>query len=245
MMTKETADLKRKELFAGAIRRRPTIEEARTRFSEDALSRSGVGKETSCRLFDDIVVDYHRPVGEHSARRYHTFDHVLDLLGWCYYDPFGYCPSDQFAASVAILFHDIVYVFGSDHNNEAASAAKAVQSLHEDGFPANIISAVVREILCTDHSRDRPSALMVRDFDLAGLAREWNEVAEDSQKIRLEYSNIPDDVFYQARKAFFVTLQERRIYESLEFEALLPQAKDNIGRIIAICDHELNRCKET
>lgn len=235
------------EMFASAREHRPDLDWTRTEFARIVGNlRASPSGAAILAAFDRLVAKYKEPTCPWQAvRHYHTFDHVLDLLGWWRLNLFASLPQERETAFLAILYHDCVYRTDGTTHNEAASAAFAVSELFPLGLDHHLVAMVAQEILTTEHSQNRNSGYFVRDYDLVGLARDWEEVAKDDIKIRQEFANVPDEKFYEGRKKFFAGFALRPIFESSIFQRTFSdQTRQNIDRILAICDHEIARAKD-
>jgi predicted metal-dependent HD superfamily phosphohydrolase len=97
----------------------------------------------------------------------------------------------------------VVYAPGAI-DNEQLSADQFMEA--SDGvFDDTLRDTVYRHILATVHNgseaSDADTKYMV-DIDLSSFGRPWPEFIQDSDNLRLEMENLPDDVFYQKQAAF-------------------------------------------
>lgn len=230
-------------MFAEAKNLRPDAYWAQNEFVRSVNKVGGTCKDsvamaTFCRVYEKYAEPLIGKDGTKQPRAYHTFDHVLDLLGWWRMNSFLHTGRE--IAFFAILYHDCEYFVDGSGRSESASAAFSIPELFSLGIDHQIVSVVAREILTTEYSQDRDSQFFVRDYDLVNLARDWNEVALDSEKIRQEYAHVSDADFYQGRKRFFEGFKDRRIYQSGIFQQVFSnQARQNIELIIAECNQKL------
>ncbi len=241
----EQNEAKRIEMFAEAKKLRPDAYWAQTEFVRSvagfASGKDSLAMATFCRVFEAYKEPLlAAPLTPYRDRAYHNFGHVLDLLGWWRMNLFNENSIARSISFFAIIYHDCKYFIDGSKRSESASAAIAVPELFSLGIDHDTVSLVVREILTTEHSQDRDSHYFVRDYDLVGLARDWDEVAEDTKKIRLEYSDASDEEFYRGRKKFFEGFRTRRIFNSGIFQYTFShKARQNMEKIIEDCDQKL------
>lgn len=135
-------------------------------------------------------------------RRYHTATHVMWVLRHLHeLTVAGEGPSDVAAAQLAALFHDVVYDPRAT-DNEARSAALAVEAAAALEWPADRCSLVHRLVMATAGHRpaDADEAALV-DADLAILGAPPNEYAAYARAVRAEYAHVPDDAWRVGRTA--------------------------------------------
>jgi predicted metal-dependent HD superfamily phosphohydrolase len=180
-------------------------------------------------MWDDVRAAYAGP-----GRAYHTFDHVLEVMerwreverhvGW----------RKPGETSVAVLYHDAVYVPGR-HDNEAESARLMRDSVARL-LPAIDARRVEQLILWTArHGKlgledvDAEAALFL-DCDMAILGAAPDRFAEYQRQIAEEYSMLPADVYAAGRRQFLQgVLAAPRIFLSDYFHARLDGAAlDNL-----------------
>lgn len=240
MMPSDSIEKRRIQMFADAESWRPDRKWVREQFVNLICKNSSVGYLTISATFERLLQKYLEPTCPNIATRsYHSFDHILDLLGW-WRTSIVSGPVDSSVAFFAILYHDCVYRSDGSVHNEAASAGTAITELFPLLLDHDFVSQVAKEILTTDHSIERSSGFFVRDYDLVGLARDWEDVKKDGELIRQEYINVPNEQFYAGRKKFFESFGNRRIFESSIFQEVFSnKARYNIARIIQDCDKEL------
>lgn len=103
---------------------------------------------------------------------------------------------------LAIWFHDAVYdVPGPD--NEERSAALAVERLSAAGLAPERIARVERIVLDTrDHRPSLDASKPVIDLDLASLALPRPAFEANGERIRAEWSHVPEREFAAGRLAF-------------------------------------------
>jgi predicted metal-dependent HD superfamily phosphohydrolase len=182
-------------------------------------------------LWDEVRAAYSTP-----GRAYHTFDHVLEVMarwreverdvGW----------RQPAETSVAVLYHDAVYVPGR-HDNEAESArlmreaaARLLPEL-DAGRVEQLILFTARHGKLVPSDVDAEAALFL-DCDMAILAAPPERFAEYQRQIAAEYSALPPEVYAMGRRRFLEgVLAAPRIFLSEYFHARLDAtARDNLRR---------------
>ncbi len=182
-------------------------------------------------LADELKVAYSEP-----HRHYHSLQHLqecLTLLTQLHH--LAVYPAQ---IALALYFHDAVYDVYA-HDNEAKSAAWAIDVLIKIGAEAALIARIEQLIMATQHQAqpelfDNDAQLLV-DIDLAILGRESARFAEYEQQIRQEYSWVAVEQFKQGRGQILASfLQRPFIYNSdyfrQHFESL---ARFNIQTALA------------
>jgi predicted metal-dependent HD superfamily phosphohydrolase len=184
-----------------------------------------------------------------SHRRYHDLAHLAAVVGRL--DELaersaadgsaGVPPAALRAATLAAFFHDAVYdPAGPD--NEAASAALAVEVLGVLRLPASAVAEVARLVGLTrshDPAPDDVAGALLCDADLGVLAGDPDAYAAYATAVRAEYATYPDEVFAAgraqvleallARPSLFTTAVARAWWEAaarhnLETELMLLRA---------------------
>ncbi|NLU74193.1 hypothetical protein HCC61_16145 [Streptomyces sp. HNM0575] len=134
-------------------------------------------------------------------RRYHTVDHLLDVLNRV--DELApHTPgADVDAVLLAAWFHDAVYRPDRSENEER-SAALAERALPEAGVPRSRTDEVARLVRLTVTHDPAPGDLngeLLCDADLAVLAGSPGEYAQYAAAVRQEYDFVPDGPFLEGR----------------------------------------------
>ena len=180
-------------------------------------------------------------------RAYHNFDHVLEVLGH-FASVQSASPSrsaarwdDPVSVSMAILFHDAIYVAGRS-DNEAESANLAERCLADHPLPVACDIQRVRALilLTARHGAlegsqlDHDAALFV-DCDMAILAAEPARFAAYERAIASEYAHVPEAAYRIGRARFLQKLLAApRIYHSpFFFQRLERAARVNIAQALA------------
>lgn len=133
-----------------------------------------------------------------AGRDYHNLQHLAECLAW--FDAARHEASDAAAVTLALLFHDAIYD-AQRPDNEARSAAWAVNALRELGAAQSLIAPVRQMVLATQTHRadgDADTALLL-DIDLSILGASPERFASYEQGIRAEYAHVPEPDYVQAR----------------------------------------------
>lgn len=148
-------------------------------------------------LYDDVVRRY----GE-DGRFYHTLVHVADVLATLDRLTPDALPVQALPAiplCLAAWLHDVVYDPRAA-DNEARSAAYAVEVLGALGAGAALTEEVARLILCTQtHVAADAAAQLLLDADLAVLGGETAVYDAYARAIRREYAHVPDAAYRLGR----------------------------------------------
>lgn len=134
-------------------------------------------------------------------RRYHTVDHLLDVLGRVGELVPHTRGADIDAVLLAVWFHDAVY-HPDRGENEERSAALARRTLPEAGVPQSRTDEVARLVRLTVSHDPEPgdtNGELLCDADLAVLAGSPGEYARYAAAVRQEYGSVPDDTFRAGR----------------------------------------------
>ncbi|HEV8177816.1 MAG TPA: hypothetical protein VGP44_09030 [Gemmatimonadales bacterium] len=202
----------------------------------DALDRNrwtGVwnrlgGKGNGLSIFAILEAAYADP-----ARAYHTAAHIRDCL-----DQFDEChrtAARPDEVEAAIWFHDAVYLPGAP-DNEEKSAQLASTTLAGAGVPVEATDRIAELVLATRHlstPRD-PDAALLCDIDLSILGRTHNAFDEFEQRIRREYSWVPEPVYRRARSEILEGFLARRSIFQTDFfrDRYEAPARANLARIL-------------
>jgi predicted metal-dependent HD superfamily phosphohydrolase len=164
-------------------------------------------------------------------RAYHSFEHVLEVLGHFMRVPAW---SDRDAVALAILFHDAVYVAGRS-DNEVLSAELAVALLEPTAFSplcgrvAQLVRLTARHGSIARDEVDQDAALFL-DCDMAILGAEPEAFAAYERAIAEEYAFVPNELYRAGRARFLEKLlASPRIYlSSFFFAEREAQARRNL-----------------
>jgi predicted metal-dependent HD superfamily phosphohydrolase len=196
----------------------------------DLVGAFGVSGAAAEGAFTDLAARHADP-----ARSYHTLRHVADVLDTI--DRLRDQARDLAAVRFAAWFHDAVYDTHA-RDNEARSAALAVEVLRGLPVPAGTTAAAHNLILLTKTHRADPAdrdGLVLLDADLAVLGAPPDQYAAYSRAIRQEYAWVPEEAYRSGRRQVLESfLRRERIYhlEAMHV-AREAQARRNLAAEIA------------
>ncbi len=164
----------------------------------------GVASQQSRRVLNSIVDSY-----SDSSRRYHGLGHVLgvvarvnDLAKQPLWTDTAQAAADKNAAVVAAWYHDVIYDPRSG-GNEAASATRATEELHQLGLAPLFVAQVSDLVLMTiEHRPDTAAGALLADSDLWTLGGPKADYFAYGRLIRQEYAHVPDPAWRMGRSAF-------------------------------------------
>lgn len=135
------------------------------------------------------------------------------------------------ALVLALVYHDIIQDAGAG-KNEKESAKLAKKRLAELDFPNDAVLLCEQAILSTGkHVKSESSDInYFTDADLYILGQSWTDYHQYMKDIRMEYSNVPDKLFYTGRKRILLDLLELPIiYKTVYFyEKYEKKARQNL-----------------
>ncbi len=142
---------------------------------------------------------------EEPHRRYHSVEHLRDILG--HVDELAAFADDADAVRLAAWYHDAVYAGRPD--DEELSARRAELDLSRLGLQPQLVDEVARLIRLTithepatgDHNGE-----VLSDADLAALAVPRDRYVRNTAAIRAEYDHVPGDAFRRGRVQVLVAL---------------------------------------
>lgn len=150
-------------------------------------------------------------------RHYHNLSHLDDMMELAKNHKEYLIDPDTLMFS--IYYHDFVYK-PLNPNNEQRSANIARKRLNKLGFPPEQINKCYKQILATiDHQStgDRDANYFL-DFDMAILGSSPSRYTSYTNKIRKEFSMVPDLVYRKGRiKVICHFLNMERIFKTEEF----------------------------
>lgn len=203
-----------------------TLDESRWNALLCNFSRSG---RLNRQWFETISAAYAEP-----HRHYHGTGHIAHCLQE--FDVAKALFEHPREVELAIWFHDVVYD-PKAADNEARSAARAVDMLTELEAPHSSIQMVEYFILSTRHLEQPPSpdARLLLDIDLSTLGQSRREYDFYESAIRSEYAWVPEGVYRNARRQILQGFIRRpRIFLSDFFFAKYEsKARENIARALA------------
>lgn len=175
-------------------------------------------------LMQRLVAAYEEP-----QRRYHTLQHLTDCLSL--FSDHRHMAVEPAEVEAALWFHDAIYDVTA-RDNEARSAAWAVEALSSAGVDAERVERVSRLILATRHAslpQGRDQQLLV-DIDLAILGAARARFEEYEIQIRAEYAWVPESLFHRKRAEVLASFLARQpIYGTPPLrDALERQARENL-----------------
>jgi predicted metal-dependent HD superfamily phosphohydrolase len=166
-------------------------------------------------------------------RVYHTWEHVLDVIGqWLDVDRrLGWHRRE--VAFLALLYHDAIYVAGRA-DNEMRSAQFAEEQLRaltavDAGAVEHLIGLTAAHGKLTPDHVHRDAGLFL-DCDMAILGAPPDQYRAYERGIREEYSHLPMSQFQAGRRHFIERLlASHRIFLSDDFHRRLDQqARGNL-----------------
>ncbi len=163
---------------------------------------------------DALLASYGAP-----ERRYHSVDHLEDCLHQL--DSAPPAGEVQDVVEAALWFHDAIYLPGAS-DNESRSAALASSALLDGGVPGDQATEVGRLIRLTDHVHppSDPGGALVCDVDLSILGRGKSEFDEYEERIRTEYSAVPERLYRAGRARILQRLLDRQpLYRTEHFRS--------------------------
>lgn len=191
----------------------------------DALRGICVGENDAA--LTDLLVRYREP-----HRHYHDVGHLRHVVAGV---QTLHAECEQVAATLlAAFFHDAVYEIGAS-DNEAASARLAADTLRALGAEGDTTQMVTTLVLATaDHQMPAGGpgeAAVLIDADLAILASTQQAYSRYVEKVRLEYRDVPDDLWRDGRGAVIESfLRRERIYLTRPGRAWERTARKNLTR---------------
>lgn len=188
------------------------------------------------RVFAALVARY----GE-NGRFYHNLPHIEHTLTVA--ASLEHWAQDFTAVQLALWFHDVVYE-PRNQDNEAHSAAYAGQVLTGWGMTEQLVSAVSRLILLTQHHQTAETdadGQVVLDADLSILAANPVDYGRYAQAIRQEYHFVPAATYRQGRTAVLQHFLSRpRLFHTPLMHSLTPRAHQNLRWEMERINHELD-----
>jgi predicted metal-dependent HD superfamily phosphohydrolase len=179
-------------------------------------------------LIEALLAAYAEP-----ERLYHSTQHLTECLQG--FEAVRHLARQPAEVALALWFHDAVYDV-QRHDNEAQSAAWALQALTTAGVQADVAERVHELVMATRHTSVPAAgdAQLLVDIDLSILGADAQRFAQYEQQIREEYAFVPEDVFRIKRKEVLQSFAARpRIYGTDHFYAALEaRARANLARAV-------------
>ncbi|MGC5258230.1 hypothetical protein ACPXCG_17950 [Gordonia sp. DT218] len=161
-------------------------------------------------------------------RRYHTLDHLRQVLHSLELLSQGGVDFDPVPVRLAAWFHDAIYeIPGTD--NEARSAELASEMLTGQSLGDEVARLVI--VTATHHVRpDDANAAALCDADLSILAGSREQYTVYRQQVREEYAAVPDEHFCVGRAAVLQSLltQDTLFHTDVGLELWEARARDNV-----------------
>lgn len=176
-----------------------------------------------------ILSDYDmfwQPVEYHyneSHRHYHNWAHIEEMIGFIHecrhqvsinsalQETFSEFTNLGLDHELAILFHDAVYVPGSEvSENASMDLMRAYLSKYPQEFPIERIERIAYYIQTTkNHRSNNIDAQVIIDLDLMRLAAPFEQFLVNADLIRKEYDGVSDEDFEKGRIAFMEDMLSR------------------------------------
>ena len=160
------------------------------------LSNLGIEPNTGKSIWLSLAAAYGA-----NGRFYHNLSHIEEMLDVA--EQLRDVAEDFTAVQLAIWFHDVIYD-PRRSDNEAQSAAHAVQIFHPLGVSGAMLSKVSDLILATKSHQtavNDSDYFVLLDADLAILGAGPKQYQAYAQAIRREYSFVPDAAYRVGRTA--------------------------------------------
>jgi predicted metal-dependent HD superfamily phosphohydrolase len=201
-----------------------------------AASRYGKAGEAVESAWDTIRYYYSSP-----DRFYHNFDHLRHFCRAIELLDKSMLSREEILFSV--FYHDVIYR-PLEGDNEEQSAGLAVAELEKLGAPQFVTKSVAELVMATKQ-HEGASGSDINNFldaDLAILGEDKEKYHEYARLIRLEYHQIPDDIYKPGRhKVLSRFLTRQTIYKSSLFQREREsKARENIMRELKGLEGELN-----
>ena len=177
-------------------------------------------------LFDLLAAAYsERP------RQYHCVNHLQECFH--FYDSLPRLSGKTARTEMALWFHDSVYSMRPGFNNEEESAKWCKYLLMDVGVLEGLATQISNLILA-DHNAvlTDPEQQVLADVDLWILASPPERFEEYEAQIRMEYSQVSDELFYTTRAGIMRRIAEKEhIYYTPEIRVQLEdRARANLSK---------------
>jgi predicted metal-dependent HD superfamily phosphohydrolase len=188
------------------------------------LSRWGASPAAAKAVADELIARYREP-----HRRYHTLEHIGEVLGVLARLGAGE------AVELAAWFHDAVYdPRAAAGASEQKSAALARDRLAALGAPDELVREVARLVELTaghEPNADDADGRALADADLAILGAPADRYERYRADVRAEYDHVPDDAWRTGRADVLRRFLERPrlFHDDALHRELDPQARANLS----------------
>ena len=165
------------------------------------------------------------------GRFYHTLDHVQTMLDTV--EGLAAHARNLDAVKLATWLHDVIYDSKASDNEELSAqyAGRLCQELSIPDGP--LVAALIRSTKTHDAAADADAQVLI-DADLAILGASETVYWDYADKIRQEYSWVPEPAYREGRSRILRSFLSRaRIFHLLGH--LEQSARSNIAREIARC----------
>jgi pantetheine-phosphate adenylyltransferase len=190
--------------------------------SLDALSISNLNAEGFARR---IILEYAT-----ARRAYHNIHHIYVMLNYLNLakDSLNLTVEEEALLTIAILFHDIVYVAGKDDNEE--KSFKYFLDHYGDALNKSYLNEINRIILSTKRTLNDTSKLsaLIQDLDMIEGSFNVDTYYRNSRLIRKEYSMYNDDQWRKGRIDFLRSNIDKKIFFSELFKVNEVILQDNM-----------------
>jgi predicted metal-dependent HD superfamily phosphohydrolase len=172
------------------------------------LGTWGVDASQADRRLQEIVQAYSSP-----DRFYHTLDHITDVLSTV--ERLATHAKNLNAVRLAAWLHDVIYDTKAS-DNEERSAEYAARLSEELTIPEGPLVASFIRVTKTHDAGEDPDAKVLIDADLAILGAREPVYRDYAEKIRQEYSWVPEEQYRNGRRRVLESFLRRpRIYHLL------------------------------
>ena len=152
--------------------------------------------DESSTIHQNLIDSYSDP-----QRYYHTLNHIEHCLSL--FDKIRSEVENPEALELAIWYHDVVYTAGAVDNEQLSADQFMARS--NGVFDDTLRDTIYRHIMATVHDGseyENPDTQFMLDIDLASFGQPWPEFIRDSDNLRLEKKDQPDEVFFQNQAVF-------------------------------------------
>ena len=152
--------------------------------------------DESATIHQHLIDSYSEP-----QRFYHTLGHIEHCLSL--FDTIRSEVQNPEALELAIWYHDVVYTPGAIDNEQLS--ADLLMATSDGVFDDALRDTIYRHIMATVHDGseyENTDTQFMLDIDLSSFGRPWAEFIQDSDNLRLEMKEQPDNLFYQKQAAF-------------------------------------------
>jgi predicted metal-dependent HD superfamily phosphohydrolase len=205
----------------GAVKVQGDAKDRAARYWRPLAARLGLADD----IFERLVAAYGEP-----HRRYHTLDHIVEMLDCL--DESRHLAANEDALALAVWFHDAVYESTVAHGASEAASADLLSAL----CPVDAAPAAHAMILHSVHHgpSDDPDTQLFCDLDLYRLAGPLETFLRHGDDVRAEYDWVSDEAWAHGRASFMGGLQKRPvIYQTAYWRARLEaDARRNIAYVL-------------